>query len=68
MLDALADAVVTQMRNQNQLRGRIEGKAQEGWMLIDFGDVIVHLFSPTRRDYYQLEELWSAGKTLLRLQ
>jgi len=68
MLDALADAVVTQMRIQNQLRGRVEGKAQEGWMLIDFGDVIVHLFSPIRRDYYRLEELWSAGKTLLRLQ
>ena len=68
MLDALADAVVTQMRNQHQLRGRVEGKAQEGWMLIDFGDVIVHLFSPIRRDYYRLEELWSAGKTLLRLQ
>jgi len=68
MLDALAEAVVTQMRTQNQLRGRIEGRAQEGWILIDFGDVIVHLLSPARRDYYRLEELWSSGKTLLRLQ
>jgi len=36
--------------------------------LVDFGDVILHLFSPDRRDYYRLEELWGRGKVLLRLQ
>jgi ribosome-associated protein len=35
---------------------------------VDFGDVILHLFSPERRDYYHLEELWSDGKILLHLQ
>jgi ribosome-associated protein len=37
-------------------------------MLADFGDVVVHLLSPERRDYYRLEELWSQGKVLLHLQ
>ena len=48
-------------------RGRLEGRAKEGWLLVDFGDVIVHLLSPDRRDYYRLEELWSQGKVLAAL-
>jgi len=36
--------------------------------VVDFGDVVLHLFSPDQRDYYRLEELWEAGKVLLRLQ
>jgi len=68
MLQALADAAVEQMRAQYHLRGRVEGEAREGWVLVDFGDVILHLFSPDRRDYYRLEELWSEGKILLHLQ
>ena len=68
MLQALADDVLEKMRKGRDLRGRVEGLPQEGWMLIDFGDVIVHLFSPDRRNYYRLEELWAKGKVLLRLQ
>ncbi|HEX6270603.1 MAG TPA: RsfS/YbeB/iojap family protein [Anaerolineales bacterium] len=46
----------------------MEGQAQEGWLVLDYGDVVVHLFSPDQRDYYDLEELWSDGKVLLRVQ
>jgi ribosome-associated protein len=68
MLGALADAVRETMREKYNLRARAEGEPQDGWLLVDFGDVILHLFSPDRRDYYRLEELWSKGKILLRLQ
>jgi ribosome-associated protein len=68
MLQALADGVVEGVREKYQFKGRIEGKSQEGWVLVDFGDVILHLFSPDRRDYYRLEELWAQGKVLLHLQ
>ncbi len=68
MLQALADAAIDQVREKFQLRARIEGEPREGWVLVDFGDIILHLFSPDRRDYYQLEELWENGKVLLRLQ
>lgn len=68
MLNALADTVIDDMREQHKKKGRLEGQAQDGWLIVDYGDVIVHLFSPDRRGYYNLEELWSEGKVLLRVQ
>jgi ribosome-associated protein len=68
MLDALANDLIRELRNENKIRGRLEGQAQQGWILVDYGNVIVHLFSPDRRDYYRLEELWGEGKVLLRVQ
>jgi len=68
MLEALADDVIRQMRNHNQIRGSVEGLPQDGWILVDYGGVILHLFSHVRRDYYRLEDLWGEGKILLHLQ
>lgn len=68
MLRALADEVLEGVRQRQGLKGRLEGQPQDGWLLIDYMDVVVHLFSPDRRDYYRLEELWGKGKVLLRLQ
>lgn len=68
MLQGLADGVLEQVRNQYDMRGRVEGSPQDGWLLVDYGDVVLHLFSPDRRDYYRLEELWGRGKVVLRLQ
>lgn len=68
MLDALADTVLDSMRNQHKKKGRKEGEAHEGWLVVDYGDVVVHLFSPDQRNYYKLEDLWSDGKVLLRVQ
>lgn len=68
MLQALADEVLEQSKKKYSLLGRLEGMPREGWILIDFGDIVVHLFSPDRRDYYRLEELWGRGRILLRLQ
>jgi len=68
MLQGLADGVLEQVRKQYSIRGRVEGSPQDGWVLVDYGDVVLHLFSPERRDYYRLEELWGLGKVLLRLQ
>jgi ribosome-associated protein len=68
MLQALADAVSQQAKQMFGLLGRIEGQSRDGWILVDFGDAIVHLFSRDRRDYYRLEELWNKGKVLVHLQ
>lgn len=68
MLNALAKAVVDDVRTQHKKKGRVEGEARDGWLVVDYGDVVVHLFSPDQREYYQLEELWSEGKVLVRLQ
>lgn len=68
MVQALADAAVEQVKKQFDLNGRVEGLPAYGWVLVDFGDVILHVFSPDRRQYYRLEDLWIDGKILLRVQ
>lgn len=68
MLQALADDVQEKMKQRYRLYGRVEGLPQHGWVLLDFGDIVLHLFSPDRRKYYRLEELWNKAKILLHLQ
>jgi ribosome-associated protein len=68
MLDALADAVLESTRTLHQTKGRREGSHNGGWLVLDYGSIVVHLLSPDRRKYYRLEELWSKGKVLLHLQ
>jgi len=45
-----------------------EGKPDSGWVLLDYGDVIVHVFSPTERTFYNLEQVWAAATPIVRLQ
>lgn len=68
MLDALAETVVKTAKQTDGLRPMIEGRAEDGWLVIDLGDIVVHLLSPDQRDYYGIEELWSAGKVVLRIK
>lgn len=68
MLKALGDAVEQAVHEGFHIRTRLEGASQDGWILVDCGDVVVHLFTPDRREYYRMEELWSQGKILLHLQ
>lgn len=68
MLDSLAQAVVEKVKAQFSLPSKIEGQPRDGWLLVDLGDTVVHLFSPEQRNYYRLEELWEGGKVLLRLK
>ena len=68
-LRALVDAVEETARKKYQLKSpRIEGRAAGGWVLVDFGSVIVHAFSGDQRQRYKLEELWREGKVILRIQ
>ena len=45
-----------------------EGTAPSHWLLVDFGSVVVHVFAPPERDFYQLERLWAEAKTVVRVQ
>lgn len=45
-----------------------EGTADSGWILIDLGEVIIHILSVSQRDYYQLDELWNKAKTIIKIQ
>lgn len=68
MLNALMEAALDKVRETYKLKTRVEGEAIDGWMLADFGDVVLHIFSLAQRDYYALEDLWSEGKVLLHVQ
>ena len=68
MLNALADGVIEKTRTEHQRKGRIEGKPDTGWLVVDYGEIVVHLFDEDLRRYYKLEELWKDGKVLLRVQ
>ena len=68
MLNALADGVIEKTLQEHKRKGRIEGKPDAGWLVVDYGDIVVHLFDEDLRRYYKLEELWKEGKVLLRLQ
>ncbi len=67
MLRGLGMAVLEDARNQYKLHGKMEGKPENGWILLDLGDVIVHLFSPEQRHFYQVEDLWKESKTLVTI-
>ena len=58
-VSAIVDAVVEEAHKAKIKVNRIEGKEGGKWILIDLGDVIVHVFSTTERAFYNLEKLWS---------
>jgi ribosome-associated protein len=68
MLNALIDSVQRDVKTKHKLRPRIEGAPGDGWVLADYGDVILHVFSPSKRNFYRLEELWNQGNVVLHLQ
>ena len=67
-LDAIADGIVEGLRPEKVRPIGREGLAISHWVLLDFGAVVVHIFTPPERDYYGIEKHWSEAKTILRVQ
>ena len=63
-MKGIHDAIHTGMKARHGLLPeRVEGLAQGRWVLMDYLDVVVHVFTPATRDYYRLEQLWGEAPT-----
>lgn len=58
---AIADAIIERARDAGFGVARTEGYGDGGWILIDLGSVVAHVFTPENRAFYNLERLWGAG-------
>lgn len=68
-MTAVIRDVADQLREEDGPRPlRVEGQPTSGWVLVDYGDVVLHVFGGEQRSFYQLEELWSAAVPLVRMQ
>jgi ribosome-associated protein len=67
-LEAIADGIIAGLRDEKIRPIGREGTAASHWVLIDYGSVIVHIFTPPERDYYGLEKHWAEAKTILSVQ
>ena len=68
-IKALADGVREMIRDKHQrLPKAIEGEGRSGWVLMDYGDVIVHIFGEEQRDFYDLEGFWKQANVVLNIQ
>jgi ribosome-associated protein len=61
-IQSIAEGVKDRLREETKMRARPEGDAQSYWMILDYSDVILHIFSDETREFYDLESLWSDAK------
>jgi ribosome-associated protein len=66
-IGAIADELLEELKKSGTRLAVTEGTPESGWMLIDFGSVIVHILSSEQRAYYQLEELWQEAPIMMRM-
>ena len=66
-IEALEEDLTRALKDAGVARHRREGTAASGWVLLDFSDVIVHVFSPEEREFYDLERLWRRAPQVVRV-
>ena len=65
MLSAMADEVDGKMEKEEGITPKnIEGTPSSGWILVDYGDIIINLFLPAQRELYQIEKIWADGEII----
>ena len=65
---ALLDTLREEIKKEGVQPLHTEGEGDSGWLLIDYADVVVHIFSPELRAFYQLEELWQHAPMVVKIQ
>ena len=67
-IKAIYEEVEHVLKKESVLPHHREGTLDSGWLLLDYGDVIVHIFASFEREYYQLDELWHEAVPVVRIQ
>ena len=68
-LEAITDNILDVLKSKHNISARhVEGNGETGWVLIDYVDVVIHVFTPSLRTYYNLEGLWANAPVMLRMQ
>lgn len=67
-MNAIREDIVKSLADVGTRLDHQEGAADSGWILLDYGDVIIHIFAPEERQTYRLERLWSQGIPVIRFQ
>jgi ribosome-associated protein len=65
---AIHEEIEHALKKEGVLPHHHEGTVDSGWLLLDYGDVIVHIFATFEREYYQLDKLWKQANLVLRIQ
>jgi len=66
-IQAISDEIERTLKEAGVPVYHREGNLESGWLLLDYGAVIVHIFTPDERDYYNLEQIWSKGTPVVRI-
>lgn len=66
-INAIIDGIRQELKEHGESIYHLEGTAESGWILMDYGSVLTHVFSADRRNYYQIEALWQEAPTILRM-
>ena len=68
-LEAITENILDVIKGKHKIPPRhVEGSGETGWVLVDYVDVVIHIFTPSLRSYYNLEGLWASAPVLLRMQ
>jgi len=67
-IGAIRDEVSQTLKKEGILPHHCEGKVDSGWLLMDYNDVVVHIFAPLERELYQLDELWTEATPVVKIQ
>lgn len=66
-LKAIAQEIDSTLSKEQIHVPKPQGSTESGWLVLDLGDIIVHIFSPQKREFYALEDMWENSSTILKI-